>query len=88
MRMYLAEKSTPFIEAASSRAKSGAKIRGAVRLGECLIAFNIDKRDESHVELTRDPSLVLLPDYMGSISERGRASPASAKSPISVWADA
>ena len=76
------------IDALSMRAKSTSTMKGIAKHVSGLAQFYLDTREESNVQLTGDDSLILIRDYLESLSERGRTVPASAKHALAVWSEA
>ena len=76
------------IEALSVRAKSTSTMKGVVKHVAGLVQYYLDTREESKEQLTGDDSLILIHDYLESLTERGRTVPASAKHALTVWAGA
>ena len=76
------------LDAVTTRAKSLASAKNVLRRVNGLIQFYLDARNESSVTHTGESSLVLIRDYIESLSERGRTAPAAGKHALTVWADA
>ena len=76
------------IDALSARAKSTPTMKGVAKHASGLAQYYLDTREEPKVQLAGEDSLVLIRDYLESLTERGRTVPSSAKHAIAVWAEA
>ena len=63
-------------------------MRGVIKHVGGLVRFFIDVSADSGVELTGEKSIVLLHDYIESLTHRGRTVPAAAKEALLLRADA
>ena len=76
------------IEALSVRAKSTSTMKGVFKHVAGLAQYYLDTREDSKAQLTGGDSLILIHDYLESLTERGRTVPSSAKHTLTVWAEA
>ena len=76
------------IEDPSMRAKSTSTMKGIAKHVSGLVQFYLDTREESEAQLTVGDSLILIRDYLESLSERGRTVPSSTKHALAVWSEA
>ena len=73
------------IEAVTTRSKSLAPTKSILRHVNGMLQFYLDTRNETSVALTGESSLVLIRDYLESLSERGRTVPAAGRHALTVW---
>ena len=76
------------IEAITTRPKSVASAKPIAKHVKGLIQFYLDTRKEISITLTCESSMVLIRDYLESLTERGRTVPSPAKHALTVWEDA
>ena len=76
------------IEAGGTCSKSLAMTKSIVKHVNGIVRFYLDPRSESAAALNGDGSLAPLRDYLESLSEPGRTTPAPGRHALSVWADA
>ena len=70
------------------RCKSPASTRSIIKRVSGHIKFFLDARDESNVTLTGESPVVLLQDYLESVSDHGGDVPGAVRTALSTWSDA
>ena len=79
------------IEALTRRCKSPDSTHAAIKNVSELLQFFLDARGEPNpdgVTLTGDSSVVLLRDYLESVSDRGLSVPGAVKTSLITWSEA
>ena len=76
------------IDALSVRERTPTTLKSIIKHVSGLVSFYLETRKEAKCELTGEHSVALPRDYLESLAERGRTSPASAKHALTVWPDA